>query len=262
MDTALEAWLSEHPDRGDEVRRTIVDEIDRLFGTALAKGGLDGPRACLEDHLRTVAHRLVRDAGGHGPLLTWLAPDQKRGVASLVEALAEILFVPRRQRAEYRRNTQVSAPWDIRRLLLEYAFWSRRVDDLLGALTKPFCASRCERLPTGCCSILGYDMGMVPEAMLQAQELEARGRGWSAPAVERRCKYHGADGCRLRLFKSPACAGMLCEPLEADLLSRYPQPAVGGFLRALARYRNHGLDRAEIFDLMHEVVTRGRLLMR
>jgi len=153
-----------------------------------------------------------------------------------------------------------SPPWDIRRLLLEYAYGSVQVDEVLGSLTKGFCADGCDRLPVGCCSVLGYDLGVVPEAMLRLQQLEASVQGWSPPSVEDKCKYHGPQGCCLRLFKSPACAGMLCDALVDDLRRRHSRGALEAFLGPLARYRNHDLDRAEIFEVMAEVVAAGRRL--
>ncbi len=195
------------------------------------------------------------------PLPLFLAPDRARPEESLAEALLEILHLPRAERSEYVNNPLPTPPWDLRRLLLEYALWSARLDEGLGALTKGFCARGCDRLPVGCCSVLGYDLGLVPAAMLRAQELEARAWGWTPPAREDRCKYHGPQGCCLRLFKSPACAGMLCDALVADLRARHDAAPLEAFLTPLARFRNHPLDRAAIFEVMAAVVAAGRRLL-
>ncbi len=256
--TPLGAWLAQRPAEEASLRQTVLCELDRLFGTHL--GARRWPQERLSDFYWEVGSALQGAAAGDGLLLHALAPDPARGVASIVEALAEILFLPRGERTEYVTHRLPSPPWDIRRLLLEYAFWSLQVDEVLGSLTKGFCADHCDRLPVGCCSVLGYDLGVVPEAMLRLQQLEARAEGWAPPAVEDKCKYHGPQGCCLRLFKSPACAGMLCDALVDDLGRRHATGPLGAFLGALARYRNHDLDRAEIFAAMGEVVSAGRRL--
>ncbi|RLB63851.1 MAG: hypothetical protein DRI90_05945 [Deltaproteobacteria bacterium] len=259
MVTVLEAWLAQRSVRAIDVQRSTVAELDRLFHTQLAAA--PWPSQPWGDFVQAAGRQLDASAGDYGAFLLALVPDRDRGTGSLVEALAEILFVPRSDRTEYVHNRAGAPPWDIRRLLLEYAVWSLRVDEVLGGLTKGFCARGCDRLPTGCCSVLGYDMGMVPEAMLELQELEASGQGWQVPATEDKCKYHGPDGCCLRLFKSPACAGMLCDGLVQELGRRYSAEPLQAFLRPLARYRNHVLDRSAIFDVMALVVATGRRLL-
>jgi hypothetical protein len=259
MVTALDAWLAQSSVSLLEVEDRTLAELDRLFLTQLASP--TSVHQSWADFLQVVGHQLDSQSGNDGVLLAALAPDRERRGESLVEALAEILFVPRHERTEYVHKSVGAPPWDIRRLLLEYGVWSLRVDEVLERLTKGFCARGCERLPTGFCSVLGYDMGMVPEAMLELQRLEASGQGWTAPKREDKCKYHGPAGCCLRLFKSPACAGMLCDALVADLERRFPAEPLAAFLQPLALYRNHLLDRREIFELMAAVVTTGRRLL-
>ena len=222
---------------------------------------IDDGHPCDPRRFSESAGRQLLQLDGPRRLIEFLSPEPQRPGVSLVEALVQILFVPRRQRTEYLDNSLPTPPWSITRLLLEYAVWSVRIDELLGALTKVFCARACQRLPVGCCSVLGYDMGMVPHAMLRAQRLEARGDGWSAPAVETHCKYHGPAGCCLRLFKSPACAGMLCDELVQELRGRFAAPPLSAFLEALARYRNHLLDREQIFTSMAEVIQTGQAMI-
>jgi len=232
--------------------RRVQLELDELLGMDLCAQPLD------------LAPQGVR------ALVEFLAPDRRRPVESLAEALAEILLVPRRRRTEYLRHHSPAGPWDIRRLLLEYALWSARVDRLQDELTKEFCATHCRRplfatqsgrqVPVGCCSVLGYDMGLVTNGMRKAQHLEARAAGWTPPAVEEYCKYLGPAGCVLRLFKSPVCAGMLCDELVQHLRGRHEARAVDAFLERLALFRNHVLDREDIFSRLAEVVSAGEAL--
>ncbi len=235
-------------------RDQLSKELGSIFGVTLPR-----PESLPTDpvaFITALANHLDEGPGPRHKLIRFLAPDN----LSLVFALAEILFLPRRQRSEYRHNPLPTPPWQIKKLLLEYALWSLRLDRLLGKLTKGFCAQHCDRPPVGCCSILGYDLGLVPETMLEAQELEAATHGWQAPAVEDKCKYHSDTGCCLALFKSPACAGMLCDGILEKLRSNHPAKAIEAFLEPLALYRNHALDREQIFELMRKTVDAGQRL--
>ena len=237
-------------------RVQLSEEITKLFGIALPH-----PRtlpARPEKFMQALAEILDADPGPRRALICFLASEPKR-LSSLVEDLAEIIFLPRQQRSEY-SQARLSSPWKIKKLLLEYALWSRRLDAVLGALTKGFCADHCDRLPVGCCSVLGYDLGITTEAMLEAQRLEAAIKGWQAPARENKCKYHSQTGCCLALFKSPACAGMMCDGILEKLRSEHPAQAVEAFLEPLALYRNHTLDRERIFELMRATVEAGQRL--
>jgi hypothetical protein len=238
-------------------RDQLSDELSKLFGIALPH-----PRslpANRTEFVQALADRLDTGPAARRELIQFLASEPNQ-TTSLIEDLAEILFLPRQQRSEYVHNRLPSAPWNIKKLLLEYALWSNRLDRVQSALTKGFCADHCDRLPIGCCSVLGYDMGLVPEAMLEAQKLEAETHTWQPPAVEDKCKYHSDSGCCLALFKSPACAGMLCDAILAKLRSDQPAQAVEAFLEPLALFRNHVLDRDRIFELMRETVEAGQNL--
>ena len=261
--TALESWLlRRRTDRAMAARmgRETAAELERLLGMTLASEPLD-PAVPLRQRLRTMGDQVDGLTGGAAALVAFLVPDREDPGVSLVVALAEVLFVPRSERTEYVRNSLPSPPWDIRRLLLEYAVWAGRIDDTVVSLTKDVCATSCDRGSVGCCSVLGYDLGLVPPGMLEAQLLEARLEGWTPPSEgEDKCPYHGPTGCCLRRFKSPACSGMLCELLVADLRTRYPRAPLEAFLAALARFRNQVLNREEIFDLMRELVAAAQQL--
>jgi hypothetical protein len=194
-------------------------------------------------------------------MLTGLAGDADHPIGSVIDDIAEILFLERAQRSEYVRNPLRSPPFAIGKLLLEYAMKSRRLDQITGELTKPYCANRCGRLPIGCCSILGYDLDLVPKTMLALQKLEARRSGWVEREDDHECKYHADTGCVLTLFKSPACIGYLCEELMADLALRAPARALNSFVSGLSKFRNSYLDRANIFRIMDETVNAGYALI-
>jgi hypothetical protein len=194
-------------------------------------------------------------------LIRRLCSDRSRPYESFALDLVEILTLEREQRSEYVESSQVAPPWRFGKLMLEYAVKARRIDEILGALTKGYCAAECDRLPVGCCSIQGYDMGLVPDGMLELQEIEARQFGWIAPEREEKCKFHGDAGCVLRLFKSPACVGMLCDPLVADLAGRFDRSRLGPFLERLAVFRNCDIDRVRVFEAMDQVIASGERLL-
>jgi hypothetical protein len=256
--TALHAWLESQRGDAEAVCSATAVELDRLLMTTISADCC--PTSDLDGFLRSAGRRVDELPRDVKALATFLTPDSAVGGASLAEALAEILFVPRRERTEYRSNRLPSPPWRIRRLLLEYALWSQRLDDAATSLTRGFCASHCDRRPVGCCSIPGYDMDLSTEAMLAVQELEATMLGWTEPASEQGCKYHGPTGCCLLRFKSPACAGMLCDAVVADLRRRFAPSALEEFLVPLAAFRNQTLNRAPIFDAMREVVEAAQRL--
>ncbi|MBW2529610.1 MAG: hypothetical protein JRI23_35865 [Deltaproteobacteria bacterium] len=258
---ALRRWLPRHDSHRQAVYRQTRVELDRLLGTELASGA--DAAADLDDLVARAGAEVDRLSGPMQELAAFLTPDRQAGGASLVVALAEILFVPRQDRTEYRDNRLASPPWDIRRLLLEYAVWSMRLDEEATALTRHFCAEQCHRLPVGCCTIAGYDMGVTPEAMLKAQELEARLTGWTQRVdEENRCRYHGPTGCCLRRFKAPACTGMLCDPLVAHLQAHHGGAALDRFRKRLAQYSIRSLDRALIFEAMQSAVEAARRVDR
>lgn len=264
----MTSWLARQDRPGREAaNRRICAELDALFDLALP-GLVDHdpawPALCEEIAGQVVvATRLPTypfDAELSLQLIEALASDRQGGVPALINDLAEIVFLPREQRREYLYHNLASPPFVIRKLLLEYATKARQLDDLTGVLTKGSCATECDRLPTGCCSVLGYDMGVVPQTMLDLQCLEARRAGWIEPQREDECKLHTRTGCVISLFKSPACIGFLCEPLVAALCSRYPAPAVIAFAECLAVFRNCDLGRRRIFEAMDAAIEAGRVL--
>ena len=185
-------------------------------------------------------------------------------ISLLVAETAEILFLPRTARSEYRHRSGGPAPYLINKLMLEYALLSRRLDTLMGVLNKSFCKTACPDPPVGCCRLLGYDLGLVPDRMLQAQELEARRHGWEMPRHPdlRKCRYHTDTGCALRLLKSPACIGAMCSAVEADLGRRFPEGPLDRFRKAMTDFRNSDIDREQVFINMQALITAGSALCR
>ena len=137
-------------------------------------------------------------------LILRLASDRERPVPSFIRDVCEIQFLSREDRSEYTCREQSGKPFKINKILLEYAIKSSQIDDIMGLVTKRYCAESCDRLPIGCCHILGYDLGLVPEAMLELQRLEARKNGWEAivDGAERQCRFHSAGVCNIALSKS------------------------------------------------------------
>ena len=74
--------------------------------------------------------------------------------------------------------------------------------------------------------------------------------------------YHISTGCALRLFKTPACIGAMCEEVEQDLDRRFGAAVLSRFRIALARFRNCDIDRSEVFDAMTELLLEGQMLYR
>lgn len=248
---------------------TITQEVNGLLSLELPTSGLDA--RCFLSFLNDLASRVkesIQDerypfgAEQTSAFIAALATPGTQFLVSFLNDLAEILILPRENRTEYVRNKQVAAPYAINKLLLEYAVKSRRIDRMVGHLTKDFCACHCPKLPVGCCYILGYDLGLVPERMLLLQELEARRGGWREPGGEDKCKFHTSRGCRLALFKSPACVGYLCEGLSTHLEERYgrSRSQLGDFLQKLAAFRNCDLDRYRVFDAMDAAIDAWRRL--
>jgi hypothetical protein len=250
--------------------RRLLDTLNDLLGLGLAAPlpGEGSWETCLEMLSREVW------AGVHHPdyplgtdetaaLIAALAEDKDRSMESFLTALAEILFIERERRSEYVENRLSVPPFKISLLLLEYATKMTAVDRLMDELCKEFCRDLCPKSPVGCCNILGYDMGLVPDRMLAVQKLEASMRGWRAPKHPdlTKCRYHRADGCALVLFKSPACIGYLCEGIETDLAKRFDRAALERFYRRLAELRNCDIDRREVFRALDALIDAGARLI-
>jgi len=196
-------------------------------------------------------------------LILRLASDREQPVPSFIRDVCEIQFLSREDRSEYACHKQSGKPFKINKILLEYAIKSSQIDEIMGPLTKGYCAESCDRLPTGCCYIQGYDLGLVPETMLELQRLEAKRNGWDATVdgVEEQCRFHSSRGCTIALFKSPACIGSLCDQLGAHLEESYSAVVLEPFLEALARFRNCCIDRSKVFGAMDEIIQTGRALV-
>ncbi len=251
-----------------ELAETLLGEVNGLLSLTLAPPAkladdFDG----LVDQLAVALDRAI-DEPGHGVdagatrrLVAALSLDGQRPCRGLLADLAEILFLPREQRSEYTTNREITPPYRVRKLLLEYAVFGRQIDEIVGVISKAYCAQHCANPPVGCCHILGYDLGLVPEVMLELQRLEALRRGWQPNSDDQKCRYHTATGCVLALFKSPACVGYLCEPLVARLRVERPGPELDHFLRALSVFNNCDLDRRKVFRAMRATIESGRALI-
>ncbi len=230
---------------------SVPDDYDTLLDVVaeVLHGAIESPES-------------LHDAAATRHLVAALTHESHHPVRGFLEDLAEVLFLPREQRSEYTTNRHAVPPYKIRKLLLEYAVLSRQIDDLVGAISKAYCAQKCQKPPVGCCHILGYDLGLVPEVMLELQRLEAVRNGWRPPAVEEHCRYHSPTGCVIGLFKSPACVGYLCEPLTSDLRAKHPGPELDRFLKELSVFNNCDLDRKKVFQAMKDTIEAGRALLK
>ncbi len=262
-----------YPVRNDDRRAmflTAMREINQLLGLEIS---LESQGSCdVDSFINDLGASLIATvqnieekerAEAMEKFIVSLAADRDHPAPSFVNDVMEILFLSRDRRTEYVTNTDMAPPYKIGKLMIEYAMKSRMIDDIVSATTKGFCASNCDRLPTGCCAVLGYDLGLVPEAMLSLQELEASMNGWTGPAeaIERKCRYHTATGCAIALTKSPACVGYLCENLLEHLRRRYPPTKLGVFFDNLVEFRNCDIDRRRVFEVMDVTIAAGRNLI-
>lgn len=249
--------------------RTVVDELNGLLGLSLKEQDLESGdyEFFLHDTASQVLAALENDAytfpkNTTHRLIRTLTTNRDTAISSLINDIAEILFLRRDQRTEYVSNKIHAQPYNIRKLMLEYALKSKLIDEIVGVLTKGHCANSCDKLPTGCCYILGYDLNLVPDTMLELQEIEAIRNGHEFPPVEEKCKYHTSSGCTIALFKSPQCVGYLCDGLEEFLKDTYQPKDLEAFLKHLFIFRNCYIDRSNIFDAMDATIAAGRRLQQ
>ncbi|MDJ0765633.1 MAG: hypothetical protein QNJ97_21805 [Myxococcota bacterium] len=243
---------------------TVIDVLNDMWDLGLDRQRYEAStyESFICDIAKRAGRAVDRESNAHGKGETYdflcaLSSDRNAPIKSHIHDLAQILFLDREQREEYVNHADIAPPYKISKLLLEYAVKSRQLDQILGVLTKGYCAIQCDRLPVGCCSVLGYDMGLVPQAMLDLQAREANKAGVCLPAQETKCRYHTSEGCAIRLFKSPACIGFLCEELHTFLEKQYPPAALTRFIHPLTVFRNCYLDRKQIFDTMDLAIDTG-----
>jgi hypothetical protein len=244
----------------------LVTEVNELLGISLTPpiGNLNS----VTDKISRQAFELVSDSSypfdkdATCQLVAELASDKERPWLSFINDIAEILFLQRKERSEYKLRKSKHKPYLISKIMLEYALKSRQLDKIIGVLTKGFCANKCTILPLGCCYILGYDMGMVPKTMLKLQIIEAKRTGWKEPEREDKCKFHSPTGCVISLFKSPACIGYLCDDLNDYLHEKYQDAHLKVFLRNLSKFRNSYIDRHKIFEIMGATILSGSALIQ
>jgi hypothetical protein len=248
---------------------TVTAQIHALLGLEIdAPETLQETYSAFVDGVSERMHLRLEGKGGSLPsgtamrLILRLAGDPEKPVPSFVRDVCEIQFLSREDRSEYACHGRSGKPFKINKILLEYAIKSIQVDHIMGLVTKRHCAESCDRLPTGCCYIPGYDLGLVPEAMLELQLLEARKNGWEASVdeIERQCRFHSTGGCTIAFSKSPSCVGHLCDQLASHLKDSHPASVLEPFLEALARFRNCCIDRSEVFNAMDAIIRTGRSL--
>lgn len=223
----------------EEQQRALVAEVEALLGAMPREGEMDG---------------------GTLELMRKLTLHPEQPVQGFLDDLAEVLFVSREARTEYRNHQGDLPPYKIAKLMLEYATLSWRVDRIVGALTKAFCASSCHIPPVGCCHILGYDLGLVPVGMLALQRLEG---GVEQEGPEEKCRYHTSRGCTIKLFKSPACVRYICPPMMSYLEQRFGSAPcrLAVFFAALEAFGNSHIDRREVFVRMRSLIDAGEALL-
>ncbi len=239
--------------------RLLARELEGLFA------GLLSYRPCTGETLPEIERWLEAAVRADprrelpGELVAELASNRRSPISSLVRDLAEILFLPREERTEYTSHEAAPKPWVFPKLMLEYALSATRLDTVVGGLLAPFCARHCPSPPVGCCHLLGYDMGLVPDGMLRMQELEARLRGWRLPPDPDRekCRYHTESGCVLRLFKTPACLQFVCEPMRDALRRDCGRQAAQSLVDALHELGACDIDRQKVFEKLALAVRAG-----
>ncbi len=251
----------------DEASRSLKRTLGELLGLSLPDRVGESVPAWAATHrvtvsaLRDAISRLdVPERAAITELAAALVRTAGDPLGALVTDVAEILYLPRNERSEYRLHRLPSPPFVIEKILLEYAIHAIALDGLMARLNKPFCATRCPKPPVGCCHLLGYDLGLVPDRMLEVQRLEARRNGWTEPAHPDldKCRYHTPTGCALRLFKSPACIGAMCEAVERHLDETYPPEDVALLRDRLRTFRNCDIDRTQVFEAMRSLAEAGR----
>lgn len=129
----------------------------------------------------------------------------------------------------------------MRRRVIAYSLYVRQLDVIQAAATRDFCRDSCQRPPVGCCNANHFEILSLADMMIarpspaalelshaigRLQRLETdfeveRGRHLTAGY----CDRLAADGCTLRLFKSPRCVHYLCTELHRDLTNRFGQAA-------------------------------------
>ena len=255
-----------------QLAHTLSRELNGVLHLTLSPVSLDRISTwnrCLDALARGVADGIASALYPHDPrrtltLIAALADRPAHPIESVVDDLAEILFIARAERSEYRQHRDITPPFRIKKLLLEYAAKSRGIDRLIGILNKGYCAESCATPPVGCCHLLGYDMGLVPDRMMSLQRIEAKWRGWTLP--ERpdvdACRYHTKTGCVLALFKTPACVGYLCPGIEESLAKRFEAAPLHRFYEALYVFRNCDIDRRNVFLAMDALLAAGEELLR
>ncbi|MDQ7831672.1 MAG: hypothetical protein RDU30_08065 [Desulfovibrionaceae bacterium] len=138
----------------------------------------------------------------------------------------------------------------MRRRVIAYSLYVRQLDVIQAAATRDFCRDDCARPPVGCCNANHFEILSLADMMIARPSPAAMELSHVIGQLQRletgfevehgRCLTPGycdclaADGCTLRLFKSPRCVHYLCAELGRDLATRYG-PAATPFCAAMAQ---------------------------
>lgn len=129
----------------------------------------------------------------------------------------------------------------MRRRVIAYSLYVRQLDVIQAAATRDFCRDGCERPPVGCCNANHFEILSLADMMIARPSPAALELSHVIGALQRletdfevergrhltdgHCDCLAADGCTLRLFKSPRCVHYLCAELHRDLATRFGQAA-------------------------------------
>jgi hypothetical protein len=122
---------------------------------------------------------------------------------------------------------------DVRRQAIAYSLYVRQLDAIQEAGPRDRCKGGCPRPPVGCCTANHFVIlslsdvlvgGPSPAAMHLSHVITGLQRNETAHSVSHgqvlspgHCDCLAADGCTLRLFKSPRCVHYLCREVEDAL---------------------------------------------
>ncbi|MBN2458688.1 hypothetical protein JXB28_00230 [Candidatus Woesearchaeota archaeon] len=168
-------------------------------------------------------------------------------------------------------GTKKSITPELEELVQEYAVRARKLDKILGVLTKDYCATRCPSAPIGCCDedhyLQGIDYSLV-DIFNQMHQEESKGKIPIGRKPQSACDYHTEHGCVLET-KPPVCLGYMCQQLSDNILLRYRlerdlEPRAFDFLNFMDRFHSIKLskhDSPRLFYYMDKAIVAGNALL-